>query len=69
MQIKYHRQFLKHYKQRIRPRKNLVKRFEQRLELRIKQPKAAMLRDHQLVGKKAQFRAFSVTGISGWCTR
>lgn len=62
MQIKYHKIFLKHYRQRIDPHKNLVARFRQRLEIRIGDPKSAVLGDHQLVGKLQQYRSFSVTG-------
>lgn len=62
MQIKYHRLFLKHFRQRIAPNKNLVARFRQRLEIRTNDPQNAVLKDHQLVGKLQQYRSFSVTG-------
>lgn len=64
MQIKYHRRFLKNYRnrKRIAPDQNLVNRFKQRLELRLKDPANAMIKDHQLIGKLKQYRSFSVTG-------
>lgn len=62
MQIKYHRRFLKNYQKRIAPDKKLAIRFKQRLELRLKHPVNAIIKDHQLVGKLKQYRSFSVTG-------
>ena len=62
MQIKYHKNFLKHFSKRIAPNKKLVNKFKQRLKLRLKNPTAAILKDHQLIGKIKQYRSFSVTG-------
>lgn len=62
MQVKYHRRFLKNYRYRIVSNKKLVIRFKQRLSLRLSDPENVVLRDHQLVGKKSQYRSFSVTG-------
>jgi len=62
MQIKYHRLFQKHYRQRIAPNKNLTARFQARLAIRIEDPLNAILKDHQLIGKFKQYRAFSITG-------
>jgi addiction module RelE/StbE family toxin len=62
MRIKYHRNFKKSYKKRVFPNKKLVDKFKQRLKLRVDNPAAAILKDHQLVGKLSQYRAFSVTG-------
>lgn len=62
MQIKYHRRFLKNYRNRIAPDKKLANRFRQRLELRLKDPANAVIKDHRLTGKLKQYRSFSVTG-------
>ena len=62
MQIKYHRRFLKNYRKRIAPDKNLANRFKHRLELRLKDPASAIIKDHRLIGKLKQYRSFSVTG-------
>lgn len=64
MQVKYHRRFLKNYRQRIASNKKLVLRFQQRLSLRLRlsDPQNAVLQDHHLLGRKSQYRAFSVAG-------
>lgn len=62
MQIKYHRRFLKSYQKRVAPDKKLVNRFKQRLELRLKDPASAIIKDHRLTGELKQYRSFSVTG-------
>lgn len=62
MKIYYHKNFIKSYQKRILPNKNLSRRFQERLELFVKDPSDPPLKDHQLTGKKALFRAFSVTG-------
>ena len=62
MQIKYHRRFLKNYRKRIAPDKNLANRFKQRLKLRLEDPAGAIIKDHRLIGKLKQYRSFSVTG-------
>jgi len=62
MKINYHRAFKKNFRSRVSPHENLVKRFEERLELFLKDPKNPLLRDHALVGKRINLRAFSVTG-------
>ena len=62
MQIKYHKQFKKNYKKRIQTNPKLVTRFKSRLTLKLKNPTNPILKDHQLVGKLRQYRAFSITG-------
>ncbi len=62
MKILRHNNFLKNYKKRILPNKNLDKEFEKRLSLFLQNPRISILRDHKLVGSKRGFRAFSVTG-------
>ena len=62
MRVNYHRNFKKNFRNRISPHGNLVKKFEERLELFLKNPKNPLLKDHSLVGKRISLRAFSVTG-------
>jgi len=62
MKIEYHRQFLKHFKKRIAPHSQLVSKFEERLRLKMTDPKNPVLHDHQLLGSKSEYRSFSVTG-------
>lgn len=62
MKIQYHREFLRNYKKRIAPYPKLERQFKNRLGKFIKNPKDPSLRDHKLVGKKGNFRAFSVSG-------
>ena len=62
MQVKYHKQFKKNYKKRIDSKPKLVARFISRLALKLKDPTNPVLKDHQLIGKFRQYRAFSVTG-------
>lgn len=62
MNIKYHRQFLKHFRKRIPPHSKLDAKFKERLGLWIANPKNPVLGDHRLAGKKRDFRSFSITG-------
>lgn len=62
MKIKYHKDFLKNYKKRIKPYPKLSSQFTKQLHKFIHNPKDPSLRDHKLIGKKISFRAFSVTG-------
>ena len=64
MKIKYHKDFLKNYKKRIKPYPKLVEQFTRQLNKFVANPKASSLRDHKLIGKMKSFRAFSVTGDS-----
>ncbi len=62
MKIQYHREFIKSYKKRVTPHPKLEKQFKIQLGKLLKNPKEPSLRDHKLLGKKKNFRAFSVTG-------
>lgn len=54
--------FLKHFKQRIKTNKSLIEQYEERVGLFIKDRKNPSLKDHKLIGKKSDFRAFSING-------
>ena len=62
VRVEYDRVFKRHFKKRILPNKNLVKRYEQRLEIFLKDRKNPVLKDHKLVGKFREKGAFNVTG-------
>lgn len=62
MRIKYHREFLKNYRKKISPYPKLEKQFKEKLGRFVKDPKDPSLRDHKLIGKRKDFRAFSVAG-------
>ena len=62
MKILYHKNFLKNYRKRIDPNKKLGSKFQNRFDKFLKDPKSPVLKDHQLIGKKKEYRAFSVTG-------
>lgn len=61
MKILHHRQFDKHFHQRIAFSSKLVKQFCDRVTLFAANPQCPLLRDHALVGKKSGYRAFSIT--------
>ncbi len=62
MKVKYHKEFLKNYKKRIKPNPKLASQFSKQLKKFITNPKDSTLHDHKLIGKKMSFRAFSITG-------
>ncbi|MBU2632719.1 type II toxin-antitoxin system mRNA interferase toxin, RelE/StbE family [Patescibacteria group bacterium] len=62
MKIQYHKEFKKNYKKRIAPYPKLEKQFQTQLKKLLKNSKDPSLRDHKLIGKKKNFRSFSVTG-------
>lgn len=62
MKISRHRRFRKNFKLRIVNNPKLVKKFEERLNLFIVDPKNPLLKDHQLTGKMNIYRSFSLTG-------
>ena len=62
MKIKYHKDFLKNYKKRIKPYPKLTSQFTNQLDKFINNPKDPSLRDHKLIGNKISFRSFSITG-------
>lgn len=62
MIIRYHKRFLKHFKQRILPHPSLDRKFNIRLHQFISNPKQALLNDHTLLGDLEGYRSFSITG-------
>ncbi len=62
MKILYHRIFIKNYKKRISPYPKLENQFKEQLEKFIKNPNDVSLKDHKLIGKKKNFRSFSISG-------
>lgn len=62
MEIKYSKDFVKHFQKRIPQNSSLEKKFQERLNLFLNDKTNPLLKDHQLVGQKRNFRSFSVTG-------
>ena len=62
MIIRYHKRFLKHFKQRIVSNLSLDRKYTKRLQLFLSDPKQALLNDHALHGDLEGYRSFSVTG-------
>ncbi|MBI4157747.1 type II toxin-antitoxin system mRNA interferase toxin, RelE/StbE family [Candidatus Woesebacteria bacterium] len=62
MRLARHKIFNKHFKARILPKRNLAERFEKRLNLFLENPQNPLLKDHRLIGKMRDYRAFWVTG-------
>ena len=62
MKIKYVRQFIKHFYQRIQPFPNLNRQFDERIKLFLSSPNHPFLKNHKLKGEKKDRRAFSITG-------
>ncbi len=58
----YSKEFVKHFKTRIKPHPLLLNKFNKRISLFLKNPSSSLLKDHKLVGRKIGFRAFSITG-------
>jgi len=56
------KKFIKHYRKRIRPHKNLRTKFESRLILFQRNKSNPLLKDHQLRGTQKDKRSFSITG-------
>lgn len=54
--------FVKHFKKRIKPKLSLMKSYEERVDLFLKNRNESVLKDHKLIGKMSDFRAFSITG-------
>lgn len=46
MKIKYHKDFVKHFDKRIKPNANLLKKYQQRYKLFIKDKTYPPLKDH-----------------------
>lgn len=62
MNIVFHRQFLKHYKRRIKPNLKLTSKYSERLHIWEKDRTDPILKDHQLTGDRPEFRSFWITG-------
>ncbi|MHB8443435.1 MAG: type II toxin-antitoxin system RelE/ParE family toxin [Patescibacteria group bacterium] len=54
--------FIKHYKQRLSNNKLLILRYEERVDMFLRDRNNPVLKDHQLKGKLKQYRSFSVAG-------
>lgn len=62
MKLLRHKNFRKNFKKRISHNKKLVKKFEERVSIFIKDPGNPLLKDHQLTGELKDYRAFWVGG-------
>lgn len=62
MIIRYHKNFYKHFKQRILPKPSLDRQYTQRLKVFLSDPKKPFLNDHALHGDLEGYRSFSITG-------
>ena len=62
MQVRYHKNFWKSYRQRIIKNFKLEAKFKQRLKLFLENKNNPILKDHQLIGSKSGYRSFSITG-------
>lgn len=60
--IRRHRRFEKHFRLRITPNKKLSRQFEKRFTLFLQGVRDYPLDDHQLTGKLAGKRSFSISG-------
>lgn len=58
----YHRQFLKHYRSRIKSNLKLRSKYDERLRLWLENKNNPVLKDHGLTGDKIGLRAFWITG-------
>ena len=62
IQIELHHSFVKSFDKRIKSNPKLVTKTQKRIELFKNNPANQILKDHQLIGPKHNFRAFSITG-------
>lgn len=62
MKIYYYKKFVKHLDQRIKPNFNLYQKFQDRVQIFITDPNNPILNNHQLKGRKQNYRSFSITG-------
>ena len=62
MKVFYHKTFRKNFKKRISHKPNLINKFKERFKLFLQDPSNQFLKDHKLVGRKKDYRAFSITG-------
>jgi len=62
VEINYTKKFRKSYRQRIKKNKNLIRKFNDRLQIFLQDSDNPLLKDHKLAGAKKHLRAFSITG-------
>lgn len=62
MEIRYSTNFVKNFNKRVSKRSVLEKKYKDRLALFIRNRNNPLLKDHKLIGKRKNFRAFSITG-------
>ena len=62
MQVSYSKEFIKNYTRRIKAFPKLNQQFLNRLEIFKTDRTNPLLKDHQLIGDKSEYRAFSITG-------
>lgn len=62
MKISFHSNYRKAYKKRVLINPKLDAKTVDRIKLFQEDPTNPILKDHQLQGKKAEFRAFWITG-------
>jgi addiction module RelE/StbE family toxin len=55
------RKFRPHFRERIHPRKKLVKLYQEQVKLFVENRSDPTLKDHALSGKLQGFRAFNIT--------
>lgn len=62
MKIAYHKQFVKHFKQRIIPHPSFDRQYKRKLKLFQEDRGHPFLADHPLHGDMEGYRSFSITG-------
>jgi addiction module RelE/StbE family toxin len=62
MKVRYHKQFVRHFKKRIGNDVSLKRRYAERLKIFMHDPESPVLRDHALKGTKLGLRSFSIAG-------
>jgi len=62
MKIRYSREFEKNYRKRVVGNSSLMRRYKERLARFVVNPRDPLLRDHKLVGRLSEYRAFWITG-------
>lgn len=62
MKIRYHPDFKKAFKKRIKNDRKLTQKVEERIDIFIKNPNSPIIKDHKLVGGKKDHRSFWITG-------
>ncbi|MBU3935223.1 type II toxin-antitoxin system YafQ family toxin [Patescibacteria group bacterium] len=62
MKIKYHANFVKNYKKRVRGNVKLEKKFERRIRMFMVDASNPVLRNHRLRGEKRDYWSFGLSG-------